>query len=179
MQTLKASSSLRARPFTAARSVRVAPRLAIDQAARAQRVVLSRASVAEITDIESAGDEDQMDIFNSAAAGSEAEAMPTENVRLRIRMRGYDTSILHNACSQISSIANATGAAVKGPVMLPTKRRIYCVLRSPHVNKDAREHFEIKVHNRLVDLKNLSAQTVQAMMEWVPPAGLEVSCSVV
>jgi small subunit ribosomal protein S10 len=62
--------------------------------------------------------------------------------------------------------------------MLPTKRRIYCVLRSPHVNKDAREHFEIRTHHRLVDLKDLSAETVALMMDWVPPSGVEVECSI-
>lgn len=63
-------------------------------------------------------------------------------------------------------------------VMLPTKRRIYCVLRSPHVNSNSREHFEIRSHHRLVDLKNLSAETVSMMMQWVPPSGVEVECSI-
>lgn len=177
MQSL-ASNSLRAKPFTASRARSFAPRLPI-ASARPQRNFGLHASLSEIADVESAGDEANLDFFSKASAAEEATAMPTENVRLRIRMRGYDTGILRDACSQISSIANATGAAVKGPVMLPTKTRIYCVLRSPHVDKDAREHFEMRIHNRLVDLKNLSAQTVQAMMEWVPPSGLEVSCSVV
>lgn len=59
-------------------------------------------------------------------------------------MRGYDIGILAKACEQIMLIARMTGAKIAGPVMLPTKKRIYCVLRSPHVNKDAREHFEIR-----------------------------------
>lgn len=149
-------------------------------AARARAAGPLRASAADIADVESAGDEAGSELFSSAGVAAAVGAgLPTEHVRLRIRMRGYDVGILHDACLQIVSIASATGAGVKGPVMLPTKKRVYCVLRSPHVNKDAREHFELKIHNRLVDLKNLSAQTVQAMMEWVPPAGLEVSCSIV
>ncbi len=99
--------------------------------------------------------------------------------KLRLRMRGYDIGILAKACEQIKLIAGVTGARIAGPVMLPTKKRVYCVLRSPHVNKDAREHFEIRIHNRLVDVSNLSAQTVQALMEWVPPSGLEVETSIV
>jgi small subunit ribosomal protein S10 len=66
-----------------------------------------------------------------------------------------------------------------GPVMLPTRRKLYCVLRSPHVDKDAREHFEVRTHHRLIDLKNLSSQAVEAMMQWVPPPGLECECSIV
>lgn len=94
-------------------------------------------------------------------------------------MRGYDVRILRDACDQIAAIGRLTGAKVSGPVNLPTRRKIYCVLRSPHVNKDAREHFEVRTHHRLVDLSNLSAQTVEALMEWVPPSGLEVETSIV
>jgi small subunit ribosomal protein S10 len=94
-------------------------------------------------------------------------------------MRGYDTRILRDACDQVAQIGRLTGAKVAGPVNLPTKRKIYCVLRSPHVDKDAREHFEVRTHHRLVDLSNLSAQTVEALMEWVPPSGLEVETSIV
>jgi small subunit ribosomal protein S10 len=109
----------------------------------------------------------------------EAPVMPSSNVKLRVRMRGYDIGILADACQQVKEIAGITGARVAGPVMLPTKKKVYCVLRSPHVNKDAREHFEIRIHNRLLDLSNLSAQTVQALMEWVPPSGLEVDTRLV
>lgn len=104
---------------------------------------------------------------------------PTPQVKLRVRMRGYDIRILRDACEQIVQIGQLTGAKVAGPVNLPTKKKVYCVLRSPHVNKDAREHFEVRTHHRLVDLSNLSAQTVEALMEWVPPAGLEVETSIV
>eukprot|EP00798_Chlamydomonas_sp_ICE-L_P008154 gene8154-1407_t len=102
-----------------------------------------------------------------------------ENVRLRIRMRGYDIELLKDAVEQIQQVCKLTGAEFIGPIMLPTKRRLYCVLTSPHVDKDAREHFEIRVHNRLVDLRNLSSQAITAMMEWEPPSGLDVECSVV
>lgn len=100
-------------------------------------------------------------------------------LKLRVRMRGYDIGILAKAAEQIKLIARMTGAKIIGPVMLPTKKKIYCVLRSPHVNKDAREHFEIRIHNRLIDVTGLSSQTVQALLEWVPPSGLEVETSIV
>eukprot|EP00955_Chlamydomonas_euryale_P040694 351780-Chlamydomonas_euryale.AAC.6 len=102
-----------------------------------------------------------------------------DSVKLRVRMRGYSTVLLRDAVEQIRAVADATGVEFKGPVMLPTRRKIFCVLRSPHVDKDAREHFEVRTHHRLVDLKNLSSQAVEAMMQWVPPPGLEVECSVV
>ena len=109
----------------------------------------------------------------------DAQVLPSSSVKLRVRMRGYDIGLLADACQQVKEIAGITGANVAGPVMLPTKKKVYCVLRSPHVNKDAREHFEIRIHNRLLDLSNLSAQTVQALMEWVPPSGLEVETRLV
>ncbi|KAH7284115.1 hypothetical protein KP509_34G039900 [Ceratopteris richardii] len=61
-----------------------------------------------------------------------------------------------------------------GPVPLPTKRRLYCVLRSPHVNKDSREHFERRTHQRLIDLENPNAGTIDALMQLDIPAGVDV-----
>jgi small subunit ribosomal protein S10 len=116
-------------------------------------------------------------LHKSAAAAAAASFLC--HTQLRVRMRGYDIAILAKACEQIKLVAGLTGARIAGPVMLPTKKRVYCVLRSPHVNKDAREHFEIRIHNRLMDVTNLSSQTVQALMEWVPPSGLEVETSIV
>eukprot|EP00983_Pelagomonas_calceolata_P003839 124138-Pelagomonas_calceolata.AAC.2 len=77
---------------------------------------------------------------------------PHHPVRLRIRMRAYDTNLLADAVADMATIADVTGAEFKGPVMLPTRKKIYCVLRSPHVNKDAREHFEVRTHHRWVGL---------------------------
>jgi small subunit ribosomal protein S10 len=105
----------------------------------------------------------------AAAAGSSPDA-----VKLRLRLRSYDKDLLARACRDVQAIAAVSGAKVAGPVYLPTKRRIYCVLRSPHVDKDSREHFEVRTHNRLIDLSNLSAQTLSALMEYVPPSGIEL-----
>lgn len=104
--------------------------------------------------------------FKPRSAGAAANnPISSENVKLRVRMRGYDIVLLRDAVEQIRAVANATGVEFSGPVMLPTKRKIFCVLRSPHVDKDAREHFEVRTHHRLIDLKNLSSQAVEAMMQ--------------
>lgn len=70
--------------------------------------------------------------------------------------------------------SQATGATVSGPIPLPTRKRIYCVLRSPHVNKDSREHFEIRTHQRLIDIKDISSMTVDKLMQLDLPAGVDV-----
>jgi small subunit ribosomal protein S10 len=119
----------------------------------------------------------RLPVPTASAAGT--PSISAENVKLRVRMRGYDVALLREAVDNIKSLAEATGVDFKGPVMLPTRRKLYCVLRSPHVDKDAREHFEVRTHHRLVDLANLSSQAVEAMMQWVPPPGLEVECSIV
>ena len=151
---------------SSAASVRVvsAPRISI----------VSRATEAPIDFTEYSDDAD----FSSAGAMISSPISP-ENVKLRVRMRGYSITQLKEAVDQIRAVAEATGVDFTGPVMLPTRRKLYCVLRSPHVDKDAREHFEVRTHHRLVDLKNLSSQAVEAMMQWVPPPGLECECSIV
>jgi small subunit ribosomal protein S10 len=135
---------------------------------------VSRAIEAPIDFTEYSDDAD----FSSAGAMVSSPISP-ENVKLRVRMRGYSITQLKEAVDQIRAVADATGVDFSGPVMLPTRRKLYCVLRSPHVDKDAREHFEVRTHHRLIDLKNLSSQAVEAMMQWVPPPGLECECSIV
>ena len=116
------------------------------------------------------------DAADAVAASESQTVLSGDTAKLRIRLRGYDKNLLADAVEQLRAIADATGALFAGPVMLPTRKRVYCVLRSPHVDKDAREHFEVRTHHRLIDLKQLSQETVAAMMQWVPPAGLEVEC---
>lgn len=171
---LAARTNVGARPFTAARGAAPRPCLRAQGASiAASRQGRLRAVEADIADLE------EDDMLMAMDSTSNANILPSEKVKLRVRMRGYDVRILESACEQVVDIAVLTGAKAAGPVRLPTKKKVYCVLRSPHVNKDAREHFEIRTHHRLVDLTNLSAQTVQALMEWVPPSGLEVETSVV
>ncbi|GFR40765.1 hypothetical protein Agub_g1378, partial [Astrephomene gubernaculifera] len=176
MQAL-ASRCTRAQPFTNSRPVAARLQCGVTTRPVARRpqfqIVSAAASVADAVDVEQY--EDELDVPMSAGG---ILSPASDKVRLRIRMRGYEVKLLEDCIAQIQTVAEATGAVFKGPVMLPTKRKVYCVLRSPHVNKDAREHFEIRTHHRLVDLKNLSAETVSMMMEWVPPSGVEVECSI-
>jgi len=94
--------------------------------------------------------------------------------KLRIGLKAYDSTILDESCTKIIDVVNNSGTKVVGPIPLPTKRRIYCVLRSPHVNKDALEHFEIRTHKRLIDLYSPSEQTMDNLRNIDLSAGVDV-----
>ena len=85
---------------------------------------------------------------------------------------------LRAASEKILEAAARTGASVSGPTPLPTRRRLYCVLRSPHVNKNSMEHFQLLTHQRLIDVKNPTAQTVDALIQLDLPAGVDVEVNV-
>lgn len=108
------------------------------------------------------------------AASSAAAPAPTDNRKLRLKLRSYLVPLLNEAVELIQTAAAETGAKMSGPVPLPNRRRIYTVLRSPHVNKDAREQFERRTHFRLMDLKNLSAGTIDRLMALDLPAGVDI-----
>ena len=93
---------------------------------------------------------------------------------IRIKLRSYWPHLLTQASDKILEAARNTGSGTMGPVPLPTKRRLYCVLTSPHVDKDAREHFQMKIHKRLIDLLSPNAQTIDALMQLDLPAGVDV-----
>ncbi|OPZ91843.1 MAG: 30S ribosomal protein S10 [bacterium ADurb.Bin425] len=94
--------------------------------------------------------------------------------RIRIRLKSYDHRLLDKSSDQIVDTAKRTGATVSGPVPLPTKKRVYCVLRSPHVDKKSREHFEIRVHKRLIDINDPTPTTADALMRLDLPAGVDI-----
>ncbi|KAH9561523.1 hypothetical protein CY35_05G025700 [Sphagnum magellanicum] len=94
--------------------------------------------------------------------------------KICIKLRSYWAPLIEQACQQILEAARNSNSQTMGPVPLPTKKRVYCVLRSPHVNKDSREHFEIRTHRRLIDLENPNAQTIDALMQLDLPAGVDV-----
>ncbi len=94
--------------------------------------------------------------------------------RIRIRLKSYDHRLLDKSAEQIVDTAKRTGAAVLGPVPLPTRKRVYCVLRSPHVDKKSREHFEIRVHKRLIDINDPTPTTADALMRLDLPAGVDI-----
>ena len=93
---------------------------------------------------------------------------------IRIKLKGYDHRILDQSAAEIVESARRTGAQVSGPVPLPTKREIYTVLRSPHVDKKSREQFQVKTHKRLLDIVNPTSKTVDALRKLDLPAGVDV-----
>lgn len=96
------------------------------------------------------------------------------NERIRIRLESYDTEILDQSASDIVEAAKSTGCRVYGPIPLPTRTERYTVLRSPHVNKKARDQFEIRTHKRLVELVDANTKTQTALVKLELPAGVEI-----
>ena len=81
---------------------------------------------------------------------------------------------MDQSTKKIVETAQRTGARVSGPIPLPTQRSLYCVIRSPHVNKDSREHFEMKTHKRLIDIIDPNPKTVDSLMRLELPAGVDI-----
>ena len=94
--------------------------------------------------------------------------------QIRIRMEAYDHSVLDQSASDIVDTAKRTGAVVHGPIPLPTRIERYTVLRSPHVNKKAREQFEIRTHKRLIDIIQPTGKTIDALNRLSLPAGVDI-----
>ncbi|KAI8009201.1 hypothetical protein LOK49_LG07G03520 [Camellia lanceoleosa] len=105
--------------------------------------------------------------------GPIAEKMAPKQ-KIRIKLRSYWVRLMEDSCKQITDVARTTSANTMGPVPLPTKKRIYCVLKSPHVHKDARLHFEIRTHQRLIDILYLTAQMIDSLMQLDLPAAVDV-----
>ena len=100
--------------------------------------------------------------------------MVSEQQIVRIKLRSYDHYILNQSCKKIVDVARITQSTIIGPIPLPTKRKIYCVLRSPHVDKDSREHFEIRSHYRILDLFQPSLETIDALIKLSLPFGVDI-----
>nr|YP_009739071.1 30S ribosomal protein S10 [Palmaria decipiens]QIC19510.1 30S ribosomal protein S10 [Palmaria decipiens] len=98
----------------------------------------------------------------------------TQIPKIRIKLKAYDHNILNISCQNIIETINRTNATAVGPIFLPTHRRIYCVLRSPHVDKDSREHFEMRTHKRVIEIKDPSALTIDALMQLNLPSGIDI-----
>ena len=94
--------------------------------------------------------------------------------KIRIRLKAYDHEVIDQSARKIVDTANRTGAKVAGPVPLPTERSIYCVIRSPHKDKDSREHFEMRTHKRLIDILDPTPKTVDSLMRLELPAGVHI-----
>ncbi|HPD65695.1 MAG TPA: 30S ribosomal protein S10 [Bacteroidia bacterium] len=98
--------------------------------------------------------------------------------KIRIKLRSFDYSLVDKSAEKIVKTVKITGAIVNGPIPLPSKRKIFTVLRSPHVNKTSREQFELCSHKRLIDIYSTSSKTVDALMKLELPAGVDVEIKV-
>ena len=98
----------------------------------------------------------------------------TTNQKIRIRLKAFDHRLIDNSAREIVDTASRTGATVKGPIPLPMKMERYTVLISPHVNKDARDQYEIRTHKRLLEIVDPTDKTVDALMKLELPAGVDV-----
>ena len=100
-----------------------------------------------------------------------------QNQRIRIRLKAFDHRLIDQSAQEIVDTARRTGAQVKGPIPLPTDKERFTLLISPHVNKDARDQYEIRTHKRLMDIVEPTEKTVDALMKLDLAAGVEVQIS--
>jgi small subunit ribosomal protein S10 len=98
--------------------------------------------------------------------------------KIRIRLKAYEHAMLDRSTSEIVRTAKRTGAKVSGPIPLPTKKSVYTVLRSPHVDKKSREQFETRIHKRVIDIYDSNPQTVDALMRLELPAGVDIEIKI-
>ena len=98
--------------------------------------------------------------------------------KIRIKLKSYDHMLVDKSAEKIVKTVKSTGAVINGPIPLPANKRIYTVLRSPHVNKKAREQFELSSFKRLLDIYSSSSKTIDALMKLELPSGVEVEIKV-
>jgi small subunit ribosomal protein S10 len=110
----------------------------------------------------------------SAPPASLFEDITMQKQKIRIRLKAFDYKLIDQSALEIVETAKRTGAIVKGPVPLPTRLQRFDILRSPHVNKTSRDQFEIRTHQRLMDIVDPTDKTVDALMKLDLPAGVDV-----
>ena len=101
-----------------------------------------------------------------------------QNQSIRIRLKAFDHKLIDTSTQEIVETARRTGAQIRGPIPLPTRKEKYTVLISPHVNKDARDQYEIRTHKRLIDIVEPTEKTVDALMKLELPSGVDVEIKV-
>ena len=94
--------------------------------------------------------------------------------KIRIKLKAYDHKVLDQSAEKIVDTVKRTGARISGPVPLPIDRNIYCVIRSPHIDKESMEHFELRTHKRLIDITEPTPKTIDALMNLNLPAGVDI-----
>ncbi|MFB9886572.1 30S ribosomal protein S10 [Balneatrix alpica] len=100
-----------------------------------------------------------------------------QNQKIRIRLKAFDHRLIDSSAQEIVETAKRTGAQVRGPIPLPTRKERFTVLISPHVNKDARDQYEIRTHKRVLDIVDPTEKTVDALMKLDLAAGVDVQIS--
>ena len=100
-----------------------------------------------------------------------------QNQSIRIRLKAFDHKLIDTSTQEIVETARRTGAQIRGPIPLPTRKERFTILVSPHVNKDARDQYEIRTHKRLIDIVEPTEKTVDALMKLSLAAGVEVQIS--
>ena len=103
-----------------------------------------------------------------------AKQTAAKQKKIRIRLKGYDQRVIDRAAEDIVETAKSTGALIAGPIPLPTKREIYTVLRSPHVDRKSREQFEMRTHIRLLDILNPTPDTIDKLKVLPVAAGVDI-----
>ncbi|HNR56787.1 MAG: 30S ribosomal protein S10 [Flavobacteriales bacterium] len=98
--------------------------------------------------------------------------------KIRIKLRSYDHNLVDKSAEKIVKTVKSTGAVVSGPIPLPTHKRMFTVLRSPHVNKKAREQFQLCSYKRMMDIYSSSSKTIDALMKLELPSGVDVEIKV-
>lgn len=94
--------------------------------------------------------------------------------KIRVRLKAYDHRLLDQSAAQIVEVAERTGAMVAGPIPLPTRIEKFCVIRSPFIDKDSREQFEIRTHKRILDILEPTSKTIDALTQLNMPAGVNI-----
>lgn len=97
---------------------------------------------------------------------------------IRVRLKSYDARVIDASCQQILDTAIRTGASVVGPIPLPTKRTVYAVNTSPFIDKNARDHFEMRVHKRLIDIIAPTEKTIDSLTHLELPAGVSIEIKI-
>ena len=98
--------------------------------------------------------------------------------KIRIKLKSYDKNSLNKSCAKIIETSVATESLVIGPISIPTRKKTYCVLRSPHVDKDSREHFEIRIHKKIIDIHDPSSLTIDSLMKLDLPSGIDIEVAI-
>ncbi len=101
-----------------------------------------------------------------------------ESQKIRIRLKAYDHEVIDQSTKKIVETVKRTQAEVRGPVPLPTEKHRFTVIRSPHKDKDSREHFEMRIHKRLLDILNPTPKTVDSLQRLDLPAGVDIEIKI-